>query len=205
MKNKFWFFAFALSAILIALYPILYFIVDKNFGLLQTKDTVLLQNVFWNIGFFTHIIFGGFALLIGWSQFLEKWQKNKPSLHRQVGKLYILFVFLSSISGIYIGFYATGGIIASLGFISLGVIWFASTFFAYYFIRQRNFVFHRKLMIFSYAACFAAVTLRIWLPLLIFVFADFFIAYKIVAWLCWIPNLAIAYFINQKIDNRLFI
>jgi hypothetical protein len=48
------------------------------------------------------------------------------------------------------------------------------------------------MMIYSYAACFAAVTLRIWLPLLISITGDFFIAYPIVAWLCWVPNLIVA-------------
>ncbi len=44
-------------------------------------------------------------------------------------------------------------------------------------------------MIISYALCFAAVTLRIWLPILEVVFGDFNTAYIITAWLCWIPNL----------------
>ncbi len=48
--------------------------------------------------------------------------------------------------------------------------------------------------IYSYAASFAAVTLRIWLPLLTIAFQDFVVAYRIVAWLCWVPNIAFAYF-----------
>jgi hypothetical protein len=36
--------------------------------------------------------------------------------------------------------------------------------------------------------------LRVWMPLLILVFGEFLIAYKIVAWLCWVPNLVFAYF-----------
>ena len=53
-------------------------------------------------------------------------------------------------------------------------------------------------MIYSYAACFAAVTLRIWLPLLIVSLGDFITAYRIVAWLCWVPNLMVAYFLVDK-------
>ncbi len=64
MKSKLWFSLFALSAIFIGLYPILYFIIDRHFGLLQTKDVLVLQNLFWNIGFYTHIVFGGLALLM---------------------------------------------------------------------------------------------------------------------------------------------
>jgi hypothetical protein len=48
-------------------------------------------------------------------------------------------------------------------------------------------------MVYSYAMCFAAVTLRIWLPLLLLIFGDFETSYRIVAWLCWLPNLLFAY------------
>ena len=49
-------------------------------------------------------------------------------------------------------------------------------------------------MVYSYAACFAAVALRIWMPILILVFGEFQMAYRVVAWLCWVPNLIFAYF-----------
>lgn len=197
-KSKIIFTLFALSALLIGLYPVLYFTIDRNFGLLQTKDISILKNVFWNIGFYTHIISGGLALLIGWTQFVEKWRQTKPKTHRQFGKFYVIFVILSSPSGLYVGFYATGGYIASSGFICLGIIWFLTTLFALQYARERNYQIHNKLMVYSFSACFAAVTLRIWLPLLTLIFQDFFIAYKIVAWLCWIPNLMVAYLINKK-------
>jgi len=43
-------------------------------------------------------------------------------------------------------------------------------------------------MIRSYALLFAAVTLRIELPLLIMAFGEFTPAYQVVSWLCWVPN-----------------
>ena len=54
-------------------------------------------------------------------------------------------------------------------------------------------------MIYSYAACFAGAALRIWLPILIAFFGDFIVAYKIVAWLCWVPNLVVANIIIRRI------
>ncbi|MBT8185644.1 MAG: DUF2306 domain-containing protein, partial [Eudoraea sp.] len=53
---------------------------------------------------------------------------------------------------------------------------------------------HQAFMIYSYAACFAAVTLRFWLPILSYAFGDFVTAYRIVAWLCWVPNMIFAFF-----------
>ncbi|MFN0173114.1 MAG: DUF2306 domain-containing protein [Saprospiraceae bacterium] len=91
------------------------------------------------------------------------------------------------------------GIVTSLGFILLGIIWFYTTLQAYLNIREKKIVAHQRMMIYSYAACFAGVTLRLWLPLLSALTGDFIIAYKTVAWLCWVPNLIFANFILRRI------
>lgn len=187
-------------AVLIGLYPGIYFLIDRKFGLLGSKPGELLTNTFWNIGFYTHIILGGLALLTGWTQFNSNFRNRNLSLHRRMGMVYIVAVVLSSISGIYIGFFATGGFLSSLGFITLGVVWLVSTVKAYTSIRMGAINIHQRMMIYSYAACFAAVTLRIWLPLLLNIFGDFVTAYTIVAWLCWIPNLMVAYLISRQIE-----
>ena len=202
MSKKITLFLIATFAILIGLYPFIYLIVDRTFGLLQSKSPNLLSNFFWNLGFYTHIFFGGLSLLIGWIQFNSKIRKQRAKLHRVVGKAYIISVLLSSIAAIYIAFYATGGVIASLGFIGLGCIWFYTTIKSYFHIKNGDIDKHQYMMIYSYAVCFSAVTLRIYLPLLILLFNDFIKAYLIVAWLCWIPNIIVAYFIVKKIQMK---
>jgi uncharacterized membrane protein len=189
-------------ACIIGIYPIIYLLIDPKFGLLASKSDELLKNVFWNIGFYTHIFLGGFALLIGWTQFSDKLRLNYLNLHRLIGKLYVISVFLSSIAGIYIGFYATGGHISALGFISLGIIWFYTTIKAYLYAKDKKIEQHKKIMIFSYAACFASVTLRIWLPILQVIFQDFDTAYRIVSWLCWVPNLIVAKVITRSLELK---
>ena len=191
----------ATLAMLIGLYPVIYFLFDRKFGLLNSKSVELLTDTFWNIGFYTHIIFGGVALFIGWTQFSPKMRKWSIKLHRQAGKVYVIAVLLSALAGIYIGFYATGGLISSAGFICLGIIWFYTTLKAYLYIKNGEIEPHQKMMVYSYAACFAAVTLRLWLPLLTMIYGDFVKAYLLVAWLCWIPNLIVAYIITRKIPN----
>lgn len=193
---------FATFALLIGFYPTIYFLIDRKFGLLNSKSAELLSNTFWNIGFYTHIILGGVALLIGWTQFSTKMRNSRIALHRKLGKAYVVSVLLSALGGIYIGFFATGGWVSSAGFICLGVVWFYTTLKAYLYIKNAEIVKHQKMMVFSYAACFAAVTLRIWLPILTIMFGDFFKAYLVVAWLCWIPNLIVAYLITSKATNQ---
>lgn len=193
---------FATFALLIGLYPTIYFLFDRKFGLLNSKPVELLSNTFWNIGFYIHIIFGGIALFIGWTQFNPKMRNRRMALHRKLGKVYVIAVLLSALAGIYIGFFATGGWVSSAGFICLGIIWFYTTLKAYLYIKHGEIEQHQKMMVYSYAACFAAVTLRIWLPILTMVYGDFSKAYLVVAWLCWIPNLIVAYLITRKTANQ---
>ncbi len=196
--NKVAWVVFAILAIVIGLYPLLYVFIDREFGLLASKSDALLNNVFWNLGFYGHIFFGGLALLIGWVQFSKRIRNANLRRHRLIGKIYIIAAMVSSVCAIYIAFFATGGIISSIGFICLGLLWFYTSVKAYLAIRNSDVQLHEGLMIYSYALCFAAVALRIWLPLLSLALGDFVTAYRIVAWLCWIPNMVFAYFWVRK-------
>jgi len=198
MKKASWV-ILSLLSIIIGLYPILYLIIDREFGLLGTKTVDLLKNNLWNIMFYVHIFLGGLALLIGWLQFSKKLRSNNIKLHRGIGKTYVVSVLISGICGLYIAFFSTGGITSTIGFSSLALIWIISTYLGYKSIKGGKIRLHEDFMIYSYAACFAAVTLRFWLPILTILLDDFIFAYRIVAWLCWVPNLLVAYLIiNYK-------
>lgn len=188
----------ATLSILIGLYPAAYLLVDRRFGLLSTKTEALLASPAWNIGFYTHIFLGGLTLLVGWAQFSATIRRRYTAWHRRIGKVYVVSALLSALAGIGIGWFATGGIVAAAGFIGLGLTWFYTTLKAYLYIRNGEVKQHQKMMTYSYAACFAAVTLRIWLPLLSALLGDFVAAYTLVAWLCWVPNPVVARQIVQR-------
>jgi len=199
--NKITWFLFAFLAIVISLYPFLYAYlayVDVEQGIRASKTAELLANVVWNTGFYTHITFGGLALLVGWIQFSKKFRNANLKRHRLIGKIYMISVLLGGIAGLYIAFHATGGLVAQIGFGSLAVIWLYTTAQAYQSIKGGDVNRHEIFMIYSYAACFAAVTLRLWLPGLVAAFGDFNTGYRIVAWLCWVPNLIFAYFLVKR-------
>ncbi len=184
---------FSFFAIGVGLYPVLYFTLDMSGGLLATKTTELLQSQIWNIAFYTHIACGGISLLTGWSQFSENWRRKYLQLHRNLGKIYVIAVLFGGISGFYIALFATGGMVSVLGFASLAVLWLFTTYRAYTTIQKKQVAVHREWMIRSYALAFAAVTLRHWLPIFqIGLGIGFSIAYPIIAWLCWVPNLVFA-------------
>ncbi|EAY31729.1 DUF2306 domain-containing protein [Microscilla marina] len=200
MKNKTLHFLMAFFAIAIGLYPAAYFFVDMSKGFLGSKSLALLNNMVWYTSFYTHIVLGGVALLVGWAQFGKRWRTQHLEWHRRLGKVYIISALLSAVAGIYLGWYANGGAVAAVGFIGLGLVWFFTTYKAYTSIKAKQVVIHQKMMIYSYAACFAAVTLRLWLPLLIVTLGDFTKAYLIVAWLCWVPNLWVAHRLAKQVS-----
>ena len=69
-------------------------------------------------------------------------------------------------------------------------------------IKHLNIQAHQKWMLRNYALTFAAVTLRIWLPLFTILLGDenFQYYYAVIAWLCWVPNLiVIEWYIRRKL------
>lgn len=190
---------FVFFAVGVGLYPLAYYLFDMSGGLLSSKSADLLADRVWTALFYTHITLGGVALLTGWSQFMPLFRARHLDLHRTLGKIYIASVVLSGGAGFYIALYATGGLASILGFASLAVLWVGTTLKAYDMIRKRAPIQHRHWMIRSYALCFTAVTLRLWMPLFIAGFGiPFMQAYPIIAWLSWVPNLLVAEAIVRK-------
>lgn len=184
--------------ILIGVYPLQFFLMEGKVGILTMKSDALVANWIWKTFFYMHIIFGGLALLVGWVQFNKYLRECYRQAHRTIGKVYVFSVWLSALGVGYISFFAEGGIIAFLGFMSGGLIWFYTTMQGYLTIRKGKAWEHQKFMIYSYAACTGAVTLRIWLPLLSSATNDFILSYQIVSWMAWTPNLAVAYFLINR-------
>ena len=188
-------------ALFIGLYPLRFIGLPYNESLLGDKPAALLDSDLYLLGFYTHIFLGGIALIAGFSQFFKKLRRKRLGLHRMLGKIYLLAVLFSGTAGLGIAYYASGGWIPAIGFAGLAVLWLYTTGNAYVTIRSGMVQAHQKWMIRSYALCFAAVTLRIYLPLFIAGFGmEFYDAYRIIAWLCWVPNILVAeYFIVRKI------
>ncbi|HEY8930973.1 MAG TPA: DUF2306 domain-containing protein [Mucilaginibacter sp.] len=195
---------FALLAIAIGLYPLTYYITDMSHtGLLQSKTEALKSSIIWHTMFYLHITFGGIALLTGWSQFSRKLRSRYLKVHRLVGKIYVVAVLISSSAGFYIALFASGGLVCVFGFGLLALAWLFTDVKAYTSIRLLQIAEHEKWMIRNYALTFAAVTLRIWLPLATGVMHIGFIpSYQVISWFCWIPNLLVAeLIIKQKNDT----
>ena len=155
-------------------------------------------SVFW---LYMHVITASIALLTGPFQFW-KWLRNKHrNIHRLLGRIYMFGgIFPGAVSGIIIAQGTVAGWTGALGFSLMAILWFTTGSMALYAILNKDIQTHRRWMIRNFGLTMAAVTLRLWIPILIIVQVAFGIdpeqgfdtAYQLVPWLSWIPNLIIA-------------
>lgn len=152
----------------------------------------------------THILGGSVALLIGPFQFLPAMRRKKYlSLHRWLGRIYLLGILVGGLGGLYMATLSHGGMITHIGFGALALSWLTTGTMAYQRIRARDIKAHERWMKRNFSLTFAAVTLRIWLPLLAFaVGMEFTHAYQIVSWLAWVPNLLFAEWLIRRQQNQ---
>ena len=147
-----------------------------------------------------HTLFGPLALVGGLVNLLPAMRRRgRWSGHRWVGRIYVVSCLLLGAAGLSLALHAYGGMVARVGFILLAVGTLATSAQAYLAIRRRDVRQHREWMLRSYALIFGAVTLRIWIPLLMIVFQGQFLpAYRIVAWLSWVPNVLFVEWIIRR-------
>lgn len=140
-----------------------------------------------------HIAGGMGALLAGPWQFSERMRTRAVNWHRWLGRFYLLEVTLGSTAGFAMAVVSQQGLPTHLGFGILAVLWFLTGLQAYRAARRRNIPSHRRWMIRNFGLTLAAVTLRIYLPVMLFLLHwSFRTSYIAVSWLCWVPNLLVA-------------
>jgi uncharacterized membrane protein len=148
---------------------------------------------------FTHFLSGAIALVAGAFQ-LNAWLRTRfIGAHRWLGQLYVIAVIAGGVTGFLMALHAFGGLASHVGFGLLAVLWMGTTLNAYRHIKQRDLIAHRTWMIRSYALTLAAVTLRLYLTPSLMLGFPMQIAYPVIAWLCWVPNLLVAeWFVRSR-------
>jgi len=139
-----------------------------------------------------HLAGSGIALAIGAFQLNARLRARFINVHRWMGRTYVTGVLLGGSGALALATISQAGLSTHVGFGLLAVLWVFATAMAYSYIRAGNQVYHRRWMIRSYALTFAAVTLRIYLPLSQVAGIPFDSAYQTISWLCWVPNLVVA-------------
>lgn len=146
----------------------------------------------------THATFSAIALLSGPWQFLAVVRRRSLQAHRSLGRVYCGAVSAGWLSSLPIAAHAQTGAAACAGFLALGAVWICATAAGYFAIRGGRMEAHRAWMTRSYALTAAAITLRLYLPLVFVMHAPFNVGYPMVAWACWIPNLLFAEWLVRR-------
>jgi uncharacterized membrane protein len=184
----------AIMAILaagVALYSLRYYgaLVDSWLDV-DPKIRAVIEHV--PIQTLTHMLIAPMALLLGPFQFFPGLRAKYPQAHRWSGRVYVAACVVAGTAGLATSPYASGGPVAGLGFGILAVLWLGTTLGAWRAAVRRQFALHRLLMRFSYAMTFAAVTLRLQIPIgLALGFPNYSAMSVWLAYTSWMPNVIV--------------
>jgi len=144
-------------------------------------------------GIYLHAFASIAALALGPFQLSASFRQKHLNLHRWFGRIYLgIGVLVGGLAGLYMAQYAFGGTVARIGFAALATLWLYTGLRAYLSIRRGSIDEHRRWMVRNFSLTFAAVMLRLYLPVSMVAGVEFSTAYPAIAWLCWVPNLLFA-------------
>ncbi|MBB5876188.1 DUF2306 domain-containing protein [Xanthomonas sp. 3498] len=143
------------------------------------------------------------ALLCGPFQFVRRLRLRHPGWHRATGRVYVAGCMVGGISALFLAAGISTGPVAGAGFGALGIAWMATTAIALRKVLTGRLAEHRQWMMRSFALTLSAVTLRLYLPFSTFILGiEFVLAYRAIAWLCWLPNLLVAEWLIKAPPGR---
>ena len=167
-----------------------------------TESPQILANLFARPWLLVHVAGAATALLVGGFQFLPALRRRR-GVHRWLGRTYATACIVGGAGGFVMAFGTTAGPVATWGFALLAPTWIFTTVQGWRTARARRFDEHRAWMIRSFALTFAAVTLRLYLPIMQMSGMPFELCYPITAWISWIPNLIAAELYLRRGQPRL--
>jgi len=142
--------------------------------------------------FFMHAAVALISLALGPLQLHRDFRNSHLKCHRWCGRVYVVCNVLSAAGALGLAIHTCGGLVTMIGFVLLDIVWVCTLARGVYAIRwERNIVVHSEWMMRNYACTFGAVTLRLYLPLLLAMGFTFPEAYTIVSWVSWIVNLLV--------------
>jgi uncharacterized membrane protein len=152
----------------------------------------ILGNLFARPWLDLHVAGAATALLVGPLNLLPALRRRAPRVHRWIGRVYIAGCLAGGVAGLVLAFGSFAGPIATAGFGGLATCWLYVNAQGWLAARSRRFGDHRAWMTRSLALTFAAVTLRLYLPLVVVFHIPFVEGYRAISFLAWVPNLMLA-------------
>jgi uncharacterized membrane protein len=202
----------ALSSLAIAVYAVVPYLTaslaelsESGAGLAGTYEPLPIAV---QAAFYAHIVAGGVAIIAGPFQFWRGLRDRHRSVHRAIGRTYLTAVAIAGVAALVMAPFNDAGLVGFFGFGTLAVLWLVTAWRAYRSIRLGDVSSHRAWMMRNFALTYAAVTLRLWIGVLIGVQlipggdvdfgAVFENAYAAVPFLAWLPNLVVAEWLIRR-------
>lgn len=124
-------------------------------------------------------------------------------VHRAIGRTYLVAVLVGGLAALALAPVNTAGMVGFAGFGTLAALWLWTGWRGYRSIREGDVRSHQAWMIRNFSLTYAAVTLRLWLGVLMAAQSPWIVtgadadaaftnAYAVVPFLAWIPNLVLA-------------
>lgn len=177
--------------LLLAINTLTYLNFDSQYGFLKRKQEAIATG--WYLPFYySHVLVSGIILVCGIFQLHPMSRRRFPRVHRWLGYFYVMgILFFAAPGALIMSFFIDRGNAVLISFLLQTVAWFYCTSMAFDRIRKRDIDAHRDWMWRSYALTFAAVTLRLYV-FISYASVDLSqsAAYATIAWLSWVPNLA---------------
>lgn len=151
---------------------------------------------------FCHIVFGSLALILGGLQLSVRLRQRSLQLHKLIGNCYVGCVLIAAVGAMVSLSFTQSPWSSRSGFWLLAIVWPIVTLAGYPRGGKFNFQWHGKLMLYSYALTCSAITLRIYLGIMLGLGINFSVAYPIAGWAGFLGNVLIAYLVLDGLSKR---
>jgi hypothetical protein len=169
-----------------------YFSLRQDFPFIAER-AYLFEGPLYRISFYLHIAAGALCIAVALLLFSRVLLRKAPRVHRISGRVYVgVVLLLGAPTGLYMAFFAKGGIGERMLFLFMALWWFATTWNGLQAILRKNVAAHRIWMERSYAMALTAVTFRVYYLVFYLLGMDGLLNYELSLWISVLGNMLVA-------------
>ena len=175
------------------------FVSDPDFiKLINDKSSFSADPSLWLFMLRAHILLAIVSLVTGPIGAIRKIRRKSITWHRWNGRIYVVSIVLNFIPGLYVAFFAAGGMTVA-GFLVLNLLWLATTWFGYLHIRRKNAAKHSRWITRSFFLTYANLSIHVLLPIGQHAFGlPYASSYALAVWGSMLLNLGLAEIVIRK-------